>query len=57
MEHTCEQCGDDSSLYLHSRCHPESPTWAVLSGATLTIECAECEKVVARFTVLSGEIK
>jgi len=44
-------------LYLHSRCHPASPTWAVLSGDTLTIECAECEKVIARFTVLSMERK
>ena len=57
MACACEKCGDDSSLYLHSRCHPASPTWAVLSGDTLTIECAECEKVIARFTVLSMERK
>jgi RNase P subunit RPR2 len=53
---TCDACGDDGSLYLHARCHMHSPTWAVLSGDVLTIECAECGKVVARFQVkeLSG---
>lgn len=47
----CDACGDDGSLYIHSRCHIGAPTWAVLSGAVLTIECAECRKVVARFQV------
>ena len=47
----CEQCGGDGSLYLHSRCHPDVPTWCVLTGAVLTLECAECKKVIARFVV------
>ncbi len=51
IPHQCEECGDDGSLYLHSRCHPEVPTWCVLSGDVLTLECAECQKVVERFTV------
>jgi hypothetical protein len=51
LPHECEECGDDGSLYLHSRCHPEVPTWGVLSGDVLTLECAECQQVVARFTI------
>jgi len=47
----CECCGDDSSLYLHPRCHAESPTWAVLTGTMVTIECAECGGVVIRMRV------
>lgn len=47
----CEVCGDDSSMYIHSRCHGDVPTWAALSGDTLTIECAECGKVVTRFRI------
>ena len=47
----CDHCGDDSSLYMHSRCHTGSPTWAVLSGDVLTIECAECKKPITRFVV------
>ena len=35
-------------LYLHSRCHPGAPTWAVLSEnqKVATVVCATCEKPV-----------
>jgi len=45
------QCGDDGSLYLYSRCHMASATWAVLTGDILTIECEVCKSVIARFQV------
>jgi hypothetical protein len=51
----CDGCGDEGSLYLHSRCHIQSPTWAVLSGDVLTIKCAECEAVVVRFRIVGEE--
>lgn len=51
LDRHCESCGDDGSLYLHSRCHPDKPTWAVLSGDVLTVECAECEAVIVRFHI------
>jgi hypothetical protein len=47
----CEECGDHGSLYLHSRCHPDVPTWSVLTGNVLTIQCAECENVIVRLKV------
>jgi len=53
--HQCDQCGDDSSLYLHSRCHTSAPTWAVLTGDVLTLECARCQKVITRFRVAPEE--
>ena len=37
--------------FIHSRCHPEAPTWAVLDGKKLTIECAECVADIVTFTV------
>ena len=49
--HHCEECGDDGSLYLHSRCHPDFPAWAVLTGDILTVECCECGEVVVRFKI------
>jgi hypothetical protein len=49
--HQCAECGDDGTVVLHGRCHINSPTWAKLSGDVLTIECAECERVIVRFRV------
>lgn len=47
----CCVCGAEEALYLHARCHPRSPTWAVLTGDVLTIECAECQTVVVQFRI------
>lgn len=57
-EHTHgPQCGcgaTDQPMYLHSKCHIATPTWAVISadGKTLTIECAACGKEVGTFQVV-----
>lgn len=50
----CEECGCEGKLYLHSRCHVESPTWAVLDQekSELEIVCAECELPIVKFKVL-----
>jgi hypothetical protein len=53
--HHCEECGDDGSLYLHSRCHPDVPTWSVITGDVLTIECAKCKKVIVRLKIAGEE--
>jgi hypothetical protein len=51
---TCPQCGqahdDDDTVVMHSKCHPDTPTWAWYDGAhaTLEIRCAECEELVWR---------
>lgn len=44
-------------LYLHSRCHPDLPTWAVYNKATgvLTVECASCKATVARLRIAEDE--
>lgn len=34
-------------LYLHSRCHPDVPTWARYEDGEVIITCAKCVKVVA----------
>lgn len=48
----CAECGtSDGPMYLHSRCHTGSPTWASMQGNVLTITCAECDKEIARFEV------
>ena len=53
MSEKCEGCGAAGAepLYLHGRCHLNAPTWAVLLDDVLTIQCAKCGKVVARFRV------
>lgn len=33
-------------MFLHSRCHPRSPTWVKLDGDVATVECAVCRKTV-----------
>ena len=43
---------DDEGMYVHSACHVNSPTWAILAGDVLTIECATCHAVITRFRVL-----
>jgi hypothetical protein len=43
----CEDCdAEHAEVYLHSRCHPEEPTWAVVSGHTIRIECSVCEDTI-----------
>jgi hypothetical protein len=47
----CAVCGVGGPMYLHSRCHPEYPTWSVLDKDILTICCVVCDKTVASFRV------
>jgi hypothetical protein len=48
----CTHVGHDE-LYLHGRCHPESPTWCAfyLSTGTLKVVCAECDNMIAEIAV------
>ena len=49
----CSGCGDSGdTLYLHSKCHEDVPTWTKLEfeggvPVRAVVECAECDKVVA----------
>src|SRR5271157_3808527 len=50
----CEQCGggcEQQPLYMHSRCHVPSPTYAVRFGDVLSVFCAECDKKIGAFKV------
>jgi len=39
---------DNSVFYIHSNCHPYSPTWTRYEdGGFLRIECSECFKIIA----------
>jgi predicted RNase H-like HicB family nuclease len=38
-------------MYVHSRCHPSAPTWAVLADELLSIQCAYCKQIIVRFRV------
>jgi len=50
----CEECGNDEKLYLHSKCHIDVPTWAILDQkkSELEIICAECGELIVKFKVL-----
>lgn len=41
---------DHSEMYMHSGCHPGSPTWTVVEPKTRTIRiiCATCEADVIK---------
>ena len=39
---------EKGELWIHGRCHPGSPTWAVITGRTLTIRCAECNALIIK---------
>ena len=47
----CERCDNTGPMYVHSRCHPNVPTWAILTGELLSIQCAYCKRVIVRFRV------
>jgi hypothetical protein len=49
----CGVPGCEDPLYMHSKCHPEAPTWARYFDGVLTIECSVCRKVIAEFAVAS----
>lgn len=46
----CSHTDNANDLYIHSRCHPTAPTWAVFEKetATMRIECDECGTLVIR---------
>jgi|GEM_PF-3773028 len=55
---TCKECGEDVNvLYLHSECHPDSPTWTRVELAEdgelarIIVECAECEKHIFTYEI------
>lgn len=55
MSEECSVCGEgNKKLYMHSRCHMEEPTWAILDQekSELEIICAKCENPIVKFKVL-----
>jgi len=43
---------DDAVFYIHSNCHPYSPTWTRYeSGGFLRVECSECCETIATVKV------
>ena len=44
---------ENNGLFLHGRCHVESPTWSFYEDGILTVTCAECDSVIARIAVAS----
>jgi len=55
MSKKCSSCGEGSEkLYMHSRCHIEEPTWAILDEEKneLEIICAKCRQSITTFKIL-----
>lgn len=48
MTCTAPGCGCGGALYVHSRCHPNAPTWAryMRGSAVLELMCCECATVI-----------
>lgn len=49
----CDLCdGEHDEVYVHGRCHPTSPTWAVILGHSVRIECAQCQAPIVTLDLL-----
>lgn len=45
----CAYCDEEhDEIYVHGRCHPESPTWAILTDHDISIICAECDAPIVK---------
>ena len=44
---------DDCTIYLHGRCHIDSPTWTYYDKKSefVVVECATCRKKIAQIKV------
>jgi hypothetical protein len=53
----CTECECDSSvLWLHSRCHPEAPTWTRYHrDGFLIVTCSVCEMEIVKILVAEDE--
>jgi len=48
----CDHCSaEDGVVYLHSKCHPRSPTWSSYLNGILKIECARCGETILAIKV------
>lgn len=54
---TCGQPGCDHSIFIHSQCHIEAPTWCEYSNGFLKITCSKCGKVTGLIAVATREGK
>lgn len=55
MKHTCSECEKDCTnewLYLHSKCHPDYPTWTRVRDDVLEVICVECHKLIFRCRIV-----
>lgn len=51
-----------SPTYIHSNCHPDTPTWANIDRTpqgqgVVTIRCADCDRVVVRLRLAGREVQ
>jgi ribosomal protein S27E len=44
-------CHNEGLLFMHSKCHPKSPTQTYFEDGMLTIMCAECREVIIQTIV------
>ena len=46
----CSHGHKEDVVFLHSKCHPHTPTWCEFhSDGRLIVRCADCDKEVATF--------
>lgn len=47
----CDDECDDEFLFIHSKCHPDAPTWAIINKLNnkIAIVCSECESFIVLF--------
>ena len=49
----CTHKNHSGSMYIHSKCHPEAPTWVRYDRDTAmaTVICVQCEREIAEIAI------
>ena len=51
---THENHGGDA-VYLHGRCHMDSPSWVKYEDGVVTVSCSKCKRPIAEIAVAWSE--
>ena len=52
----CPNCGNTGEICpmdIKGKCHPESPAWVAYHSGRITVQCVECNQVIADVAVAS----
>jgi hypothetical protein len=51
----CDHASHDGEIFLHSRCHPQAPTWSSYRAGVMTVSCAVCGRHICAVAVATRD--